>query len=90
MTYVEGEFNSEWQKPGNTYVERLALRPASASVWHKKDKDIIKKMSAKLRKKRNLDPNEKFHYFAATWNSVSSIRRHYQKTFTELKLVEAI
>jgi len=49
-----------------------------------------KKWSKRDLKYLNIDPNKKFTMFTPLWPSVTAIRRHYQKTFENIELIEVI
>jgi len=89
VTYLAGELNKEWCRPDIDFVEQKFLRPRSAYIYSSADRRQLEKMSARRRKMINAkDPDTKVKYYSLIWESVASIRRHYEKNFSDIKLVE--
>ena len=47
-------------------------------------------MPKRYLKELGCDPDEKYHYFDPSWPNVTALRRHYQKTFASIELIEVI
>jgi len=91
VSYVAGEFNKDWLRSDMQFDEQKFLRPRSAHIYSSKDRILLRKMTPKRRKQICAkDPDTKVHYYSAIWDSVASIRRHYEKSFNDIKLVEVI
>ncbi len=89
-TYIDGAFKGVWLRSNTECPEQQYMRPASRFLWKEKDRVFFKKQSKAVLKKYNVDPNAKHHYFDPFWSSVTSIRRHYQKTFSSIELLEVV
>lgn len=92
VTYVNGVMKGEWICPEDVHPEQSCLRPASRYMCKPKERAELKKI-----RKRTLralgpafDPDRRWHYFDLSWPSVTAIRRHYQKTFTSIELIEVV
>jgi len=90
VTYVDGKFKGAWFSPENDHPEQKYLRPVSKFIYSAKDRKALNKSPKWVKKERVFDPNKKHHYFDPIWPSATAIRRHYQKTFTSIELVEVI
>ncbi|WP_027714920.1 hypothetical protein [Desulfuromonas sp. TF] len=91
-TYVDGKLRGEWIGSKNEHPEQRYLRPAFKFTHKPKTRATLNKMSKRQRKELGeyWDPDHKYHYFSFWWNNVTEIRRHYQKTFKSIELLEVI
>jgi len=92
VTYVDGYMKGVWIDAGTEYPEQRCLRPASRYMCKPKERASLKKLGKRLRSSLGpaFDPDRKWHYFEVSWHSVAQIRRHYQKTFQSLELLEVL
>lgn len=88
VTFVDGHFNGGWVLPSNEHPEQRFLRKVERFVYSEKTRKSWKKLSKRRQKEWGLDPDRKSHYFSPIWPSVTAIRRHYQKTFASIELIE--
>lgn len=49
-----------------------------------------KKYGKRFSKEMGLNPDQKYVQCSPIWHSVTAIRRHYQKTFASIELVEVV
>ena len=90
MTYVNGEFKGKWITD-KTVREGDFLRPTKKHIYSAKMRNDIKKLNKLLKKHpseriKDLDPDMVYRSRSSFWGSVAAIRRHYEKTFTSIKL----
>lgn len=90
VTYVDGHWMGAWISASNEHPEQQFLRKIEKFVYPAKTRKSWKKLSKRRQKEWGLDPDKKGHYFSPIWPSVSAIRRHYQKTFTSIELIEVV
>lgn len=90
VTFVDGHFNGGWVLPSNEHSKQRFLRKVERFVYSEKTRKSWKKLSKRRQKEWGLDPDRKSHYFSPIWPSVTAIRRHYQKTFASMELVEVV
>jgi len=90
VTYIGGEFKFVWLDPKKEFPGQRYLRPVSKFVWTAKSRREMKKMSKRRLKALGYDPDEKWHGYDALWPSATAIRRHYQKTFESIELIEVV
>lgn len=90
VTYVDGYMRGIWIDAAKQYPEQRCLRPISRPMIKAKERADLKKLSKRALKALGpaFDPDRKWHFFDVSWHSVTQIRRHYQKTFAKLELVE--
>lgn len=88
MTYVDDTFSLGWldeKQPESRY-----MRPVSRWAWTEASRRKMKKMNKKTLKRLGYDPNEKIHGFSPLWPNGTAIRRHYQKNFTQIEMLEVL
>jgi len=90
ITYVDGEWQGKWISGKNECPEQRYLRPASRFIFRAKFRAEFKRWPKKLQKLHAVDIDEKVRYFDLNWPNVTAIRRHYQKTFTSIELIEVV
>jgi hypothetical protein len=90
ITYVDGHMKGVWLSPREEYPERRYMRPFSRYIYPAKQREKIKKMPKWMKKDLRIDPDEKIQLFSSIWPSATAIRRHYQKTFTSIELIEEV
>ncbi len=88
MTYVDGTFKGAWMLPSHEAPESMFLRPQSRFVYTQKERKRFKRIRKKTLKELKIDPDKKMHSFTPFWNSVGSIRKHYERTFKDIQLLE--
>lgn len=88
VTFVDGKFKGEWGLSSNEHPEQKFLRRVESFVYTEKTRKSWKRLSKRRQKEWGLDPDRKSHYFSPIWPSVTAIRRHYQKTFASIELIE--
>ncbi len=85
MTYVDGRYRGKWEKDD---PETRYLRCVVKAVWKKSEIERIKKLYGKRDYKNVKAIYEKtYTYCDPFWFSVGGIRRHYERTFKDIKLV---
>lgn len=89
-TYVDGKIEGKWMNPKNEHPETRYLRPVEKFAWKPEARKRLKKMPKRYLKELGYNPDEKYHYFELTWPNATAIRRHYQKTFASIELIEVI
>lgn len=92
VTYVDGYMRGIWIDAANHCPEQRCLRPVSSPMIKAKERAALKKLSKRTLKALGpaFDPDRKWHFFAPNWHSVAQIRRHYQKTFSTIELIEVL
>ena len=86
MTYVNGWFRGKWTEED---PEIKYLRRVEKSLWKKSEVEKMKKLYGKREwKKVKAKYEKKYSYYTPYWLSVTGIRRHYEKTFKDIKLVK--
>ena len=90
VTFINGELEGKWCLPDedNDNPEKKYLRPVKRFKWTKKSRVAMKKMGKRHLKRMGYDPNEKYLTYSLVWSSAETIRRHYEKTFKDIKLVK--
>ena len=88
--FVDGNFKGEWVVKKNNCPESKYLHPTWSYRWNAKSRAQMKKMSKTALKRLKVDPDAKVEHFSPLWPSPTAIRRHYQKSFAEIKLVEVV
>lgn len=89
-TFIEGQFKGEWLDPEKATPEQRYMRPVSKFKWTAKSRRELKKLSKRRLEALGYDPDEKWHGFRPVWPNATAIRRHYQKTFASLELIEVL
>ena len=93
-TFVNGKWEGKWCLPDfdddnhNDHPEKKYLRPVKRFRWFKKSRDAMRKMGKKYLKRKGWDPDEKYISYSLIWSGADAIRRHYEKTFKDIKLVK--
>ncbi len=90
MTYIDGTFEGAWLSHKEPTPETAFLKVISKFVWKESARSKFKKMSKRQLKQLDIDPDEKHYGRTPIWASASQIRRHYEKTFNSIELLEAI
>ncbi|MDD5044837.1 MAG: hypothetical protein PHG51_04750 [Candidatus Omnitrophica bacterium] len=86
MTYVDGWYRGKWTKED---PEIHYLRPVEKAIWKRKQIEELKKVYGKRQwAKVKTKYEEKYVYYTPLWFAVSSIRRHYEKTFKDIELAK--
>jgi hypothetical protein len=88
MTYIDGEFKGLWVSLEKGYPESKYLAPKSRYVYTLKRRNEMKKLGKKFLKEYGWDPEKKHEFVSLIWLNGAAIRRHYQKTFTAIKLTK--
>ncbi len=90
MTYIDGTFKGKWLAHDYSGPELNYLRPCTRYIHSPKKREALKKMSKRQRSilGEYYDPDNKFLYYTPAWTNATQIRRHYQKTFSSIELVE--
>jgi hypothetical protein len=88
VTYVNGVWKGAWFK-GEAEEAKRFLRPVTRFANPPKlRKDLIKIYGGKRCPKKELERiHVKITYYDITWNSVRSMRRHFEQNNRELELV---
>lgn len=84
-TYIDGSFKGIWMSDKNEYLEQRYLKFESKFLFSKKERDKEMKVPKRYRMP-GID--NKYCNYSPFWSSATEIRRHYQKTFTTIELVE--
>ena len=95
ITYVDGRWEAKWISSKTEYPEQRFLRPHEKYIYPQKRRDEFKKLPARVRKELvksvlRFAIDEKRKWFSPIWHNTVQIRRHYQKTFTSIELVEVV
>ena len=91
VVYVDGVWRGEWVGTANDCPEQRYLCPRDSFVYPAKQRAEMKKISKRRRKEWGLrDPDTKVRIFYPYWPNATAIRRHYQKRFTSIELIEVI
>lgn len=84
---VDGWMKGKWLI--NDCPENKFLRPCKKYLYSKKDREALRKLrKGSKRLKGCLDPDKIYEYKHGIWNSVASIRKYYEKTFKNIKLIK--
>lgn len=87
LTYVNGWIKGIWTDIEAGHPETQYLRPVSKLIYNAKERATLKKASKKTLKSLVIDPDARHNYVSLYWHSVSSIRKHYEKTFKSIELI---
>lgn len=92
VIYVDGSWEGKWFGEENEEIpEQRYLCPQEKYAYTAKSRAQMKKFSKKKLKEWGYgDPNKKVRVFYPYAASLTPIRRHYQKTFASIELVEVI
>ena len=85
-TYIDGVFEFKWVLREGAHLERSYLKRSEKFYYTAAERAKLKKLPKKYQS--NID--KKIEQFSPFWNSGAEIRRHYQKTFASIELVEVI
>jgi hypothetical protein len=88
--YIDGHSKGIWWGVKNEHPEQSYLRPVNKNIYSSKQREQFKKISKRLKLHLGINPNEKLLLFYPLWNNVDQIRRHYEKTFTSIELIEVV
>lgn len=96
MTYVNGQFLGKWIGADTGCRESEFFRPTTRYLHSLKFRKLLKKISKGIRKAGVSSPGkitakgyDAVHKSNTPfWQSVSGIRKHYEKTFKEIKLIK--
>ncbi len=88
IVYVDGICKADWIGKSKEYPEQRFLRKIDSFLWTPKRRAELKKWPKRMLRKYNYDPDAKYHYFSMIWRNVTEIRRHYEKTFSSIELIE--
>jgi hypothetical protein len=89
-TFIDGSFEGVWLDPEKAAPEQRYLRPVSKFAWNARSRREMKKLSKRRLNALGYDPDEKWHGFRPFWPNATAIRRHYQKTFESIELIEVV
>jgi hypothetical protein len=92
MTFVDGHFLGVWFSAEKPCPEQKFLRPCSRFTHKPKTRAELKKLPKKTREAWGdfYDPDRKWNGFSPFWPNVTAIRRHYQKSFQSIELIEVL
>jgi hypothetical protein len=92
VIYVDGKWEGKWFGEENEEIpEQRYLCPHEKYVYGAKHRAELKKISKKRRTEWGWgDPDRKRKIFYPYASSLTPIRRHYQKTFASIELVEVV
>jgi hypothetical protein len=89
-TYVDGYWKGIWFSSKEEHPEQRYLKPVYKFLFKPKRRAEMKKFPKRLLKAMEINPDEKYLMYTPLWSSVTEIRRHYQKTFSSIELIEAV
>ncbi|MDP3284740.1 MAG: hypothetical protein Q8M56_09975 [Desulfobacterales bacterium] len=99
MTYVNGQFLGKWFSDA-ACREGDFLRPTSQYIYPRKLRNDMKRLRKRSLKKMcdkaflgsghapDIDYDKTIKSRSPFWGSVSTIRKHYEKTFKSIKLIK--
>lgn len=90
VTYVDEKIHGEAWLQKNNHPDSRYWQPKSRYLWKPASRREMKKMGKRRLQTLGYDPDEKQHYFEPFWPNATAIRRHYQKTFESIELVEVV
>ncbi|MDY0212577.1 MAG: hypothetical protein RBR06_06190 [Desulfuromonadaceae bacterium] len=90
MTYINGELKGCWTNPNEQHDEQRYLRERSCLFYSKKDRNYLKKLGKLTLNRMKVDADRRYEWYDQIWTRAGAIRRHYEKTFTSIELIEAI
>lgn len=88
MTYIDGGFKGLWLFTEKGHPESKYLQPKSRYQYKLKDRNEMKKLGKKFLTKYGYEPEKKLEHLSPIWLNGAAIRRHYQKTFSDIKLTK--
>ncbi|MGE4545813.1 MAG: hypothetical protein AB7D06_17110 [Pedobacter sp.] len=91
-TYIDGTMDGAWMMPKNECPERVYLRPDSRYIHSPKQRAKLKKLTKRVLKEMGdyWNPDAKYLIYNPSWPNATAIRRHYQKTFESIELIEVV
>lgn len=85
--YIDGVIKVKWAME-DCEERRRFLRPVKKYLFTKKQREVMKKVSKKLRQKAGWpDPDKSFIGYSLYWTSFKSLKVHLIKNNNEIKLV---
>lgn len=87
MTYVDGKFQGRWLLE-DCEVRRKFMRPRSACVHSAKERRDLRQMDKRVRRKLNMDPDDRITYYTPLWSSPKSLKSHLRKTCQNIEFIE--
>jgi len=93
VVYVDGEWKGEWIGVAKDCDEQRFMYPSRRSAYSTKERDrqkrLLKRFGKRWCKEQGItDPNKKATIFLPFFPSATAARRHFQKNFSEIELVE--
>ena len=92
MMFIDGSFSWKWCI--NIFPEQKYLKRQEKFLYSTKTRAEFKKLSKRdknyLAKDHAFNADKKIVSYSPIWNSGIEIRRHYQKTFSSIELVETV
>lgn len=89
VTFVDGEFKGIWCFGDKPSPETVYMRHHEKFKYTAGARREMKKFSKARLKALGYDPNEKRISITPFWPNVATIRRYYEKTFSDIRLLEA-
>jgi hypothetical protein len=94
VVYVDGKLKSEWIGVAKDCDEQRFMYPSQRFVYSARERDqqkrLLKRFGKRWLKEQGItDPNKKATIFLPFFPSATAARRHFQKNFPEIELVEA-
>lgn len=83
---VDGKIS--WGSPNEQDTEYQFHRQVVRYIWSAKSRVAASKISKKGLERLKWNPDEKGIYYVPYWTSFTALRRHYQKTFASIELLE--
>lgn len=94
VTYVNGRWEAKWFSSKAEYPEQRFLKREEHYSHKPKLRAELnkhkKRYGAKFLKENGIDPDHKYVLFTPIWPNVTAIRRHYEKNFSSIELVEVV
>lgn len=78
LPYINGILKGEWLV-NDCEERRRFYRPVSRSIYSKKEKAAMKKLSKRAQKEMNINPDKKYTYYSPYWSSFRSLKSHLIK-----------
>lgn len=87
LIYVNGVMKGKWIIE-DCEERRRFFQPCSKSSYSQKQKESMKKISKRLRKKYDLpDPDAKYTFYRPYWKSFTALKRHLIKNNNTIEMV---
>lgn len=91
VVYVDGHWKGEWIGTKKDCPEQLYLCGRDRFAYTAKYRREVAKLSKRRRKEWGLDDaDKKIRIYLPFWPNATAIRRHYQKTFESIELIEVV